>query len=114
MLLLKDPYLDLIHQYIETERCVIVPFSTDGIVDIKELTREFCKANKNYWISKTLPDYEEELELVKTIIIAMGNNEVFENFIIHKDSGELVGAICLNAPEEDSANIVLWIRDSEE
>lgn len=86
MLLFKDPYLDLIHQYIETDRCVIVPFSTDGIVDIKDLNKEFNKANKNLWITSALRDMEDESEFVKMKIISMGNNEIFENFIIQKES----------------------------
>lgn len=91
MLLLKNPYLDLIHQYIETERCVIVPFSTDGIVDIKDHNREFNLANKNLWISKNLRDMGDEMEFIKTRMISMGNNEVFENFVLQKESGELIG-----------------------
>lgn len=114
MLLLKNPYLDLIHQYIETERCVIVPFSTDGIVDIKDHNREFNLANKNLWISKNLRDMDDEMAFVKTRMISMGNNEVFENFVLQKESGELIGWIGLNTPEEDSVRIVLWVRDSEE
>lgn len=114
MLLFKDPYLDLIHQYIETDRCVIVPFSTDGIVDIKDLNKEFNKANKNLWITSALRDMEDESEFVKMKIISMGNNEIFENFIIQKESWELIGCIWLNTPEEESVRIVLWIRDSEE
>ncbi len=114
MLLLKNPYLDLIHQYIETERCIIVPFSTNGLIDIKEYYREFNKANKDGWLTDVEIDPYDELEITKKNIITMGNNERFDNFILNKETGDLLGGISLNTPEEESVNIVLWICDDEE
>ena len=61
---LSHPHLDLTTSRIETARCMIVPFSTDGLVDIRELQEEFCKANKNLCIAPVLPSYEEEMEFV--------------------------------------------------
>ncbi len=86
MILLKDPYLDLVHQYIETDRCIIVPFSLEGIVNIEEITHEFRLANKNKWINQMDPDIDEEVEYIKRTMNAMGNSELFENFIFHKES----------------------------
>ena len=65
---LRNPHLDLTTSRIETSRCVIVPFSTDGRVDIRELQEEFCLANKNLWIAPVLPNYKEEMEFVTDII----------------------------------------------
>lgn len=113
MLLLKDPYLELLHQYIETDRCIIVPYSTDGIVNLKDLNREFNKVNKKLWITDSLRDPVDEIEYIKTKIISMGNGEVFENFIIHKETWELLWCIWLNTPEDESVRIVQWIRKSE-
>ena len=50
MTFLLNPHLDLTTSRIETLRCVLVPFSTDGRVDIHELQREFAKANKNLYV----------------------------------------------------------------
>lgn len=60
------------------------------------------------------PDLEEELEYIKTTINAMWNSELFENFIFHKESGEFLGAIWLNKPDEISMNIGLWICTSQQ
>lgn len=84
MSFLRNPHLDLTLQKIETPRCLIVPFSTDGRVDIHELTREFCLANKNLWVAPILPSYEEELEFVMGCIEQMKRGEVFENYILEK------------------------------
>lgn len=81
---LLNPHLDLTTQIIETPRCVIIPFSTDGRVDIRELAEEFCKANKDFFVSPFLPTYEQELEFVGMQEMAIQNREVFENFILEK------------------------------
>ena len=65
MTFLRNTCLDLTTSRIETARCVLVPFSTDGRVDIHELQVEFSKANKNLYVVPTLPTYEEELEYVR-------------------------------------------------
>lgn len=71
MTFLLNPHLDLTTQIIETPRCLIVPFSTDGRVDIRELTEEFCKANKDLLVSPFLPTYEQELDFVEQSILSM-------------------------------------------
>ena len=110
MIHLKDPYLDLATQYIETDRCIIIPFSTKSIIDLRELTHEFRRANVHRWINDMQPDIEDEFEYVKNTMIAIGNNEVFENFIVHRDSGDFLWAVWINATEEESVNIWVWIR----
>ncbi len=62
---LSNPHLDLTTSRIETLRCILVPFSTDGRVDIHELQEEFCMANKNLWVSPYFPDYDAEYEYVR-------------------------------------------------
>lgn len=65
MSFLKNHYLDLTTSRIETARCVLVPFSLDGRVDIHELRVEFSKANKDLYVAPKIPTYEEELEYVR-------------------------------------------------
>lgn len=110
---LKNPHLDLLWEKIETERCMIVPFSVDGILDMHEVQREFCKANKNLFINPFLPTYEEEYEFIKNIAEGMKTGQSFENFIIEKWTHRLIGAVGLNSPEEETMNIGLWIRENE-
>jgi hypothetical protein len=50
MSFLRNIHLDLTTSRIETDRCVLVPYSLDGRVDIRELQEEFCLANKNLWV----------------------------------------------------------------
>jgi hypothetical protein len=87
---LKNPHLDLTASRIETDRCVIVPFSLDGRVDIHELQEEFCKANKNLYVSPILPTYEQELEYVRASEEKMARGEEFENFILDKTTKQLI------------------------
>lgn len=113
MTFLLNPHLDLTTQIIETPRCLIVPFSTDGRVDIRELTEEFCKANKDLLVSPFLPTYEQELDFVEQSILSMKQWEIFENFILEKWSNRLIGAIGLRSPEEHRMNLWFWIREDE-
>ncbi|MFZ2255390.1 MAG: hypothetical protein WAW59_04685 [Patescibacteria group bacterium] len=62
MSFLSSPHLDLTTIRIETERCVLVPFTLDGTIDIHELTDEFCRANQDLYVSPFLPTYEQEVE----------------------------------------------------
>lgn len=71
MSFLLNPHLDLTTSRIETERCILIPFSTDGVVDIHELTEEFCKVNKDLSVSPFFPSYEQELDYVIQSIEAM-------------------------------------------
>ncbi len=83
---LRNSHLDLTTSRIETTRCLIIPFSLDGRVDIRELQEEFCKANKNLWVSPFLPSYEEEVVWLTRVEEEMRNRELFENFILEKDT----------------------------
>jgi hypothetical protein len=65
MFLLKNKNLEMSKSHLETERCVFLPFSIDGRVDIHELQEEFCRSNKNLYVSQYLPNYEEEFIYVK-------------------------------------------------
>ena len=105
MSFLLDPHLDLTLSRIETPRCLMVPFSTDGRVDIRELAAEFSQANKDLYVSPYLPSYEEELEFIKRNELAIQNREVFENFILEKGSMRLIGCAGFNNPEEHRINI---------
>lgn len=113
MSFLLNPHLDLTTSRIETERCILVPFSTDGRVDIRELAEEFCKANKDLYVSPFLPTYEQEFEFIKSQEEAIRNREVFENFILDKWTNRFIGCVWLNRPEEHRMNIGLWIRVDE-
>lgn len=113
MTFLINPHLDLITVRIETPRCVLVPFSTDGRVDIHELTAEFCKANKDFFVSPFLPNYEQEVEFIQKSIESMRAWEIFESFILEKENNRLIGSIGLRNPEEHRMNIGLWIRADE-
>jgi hypothetical protein len=79
---LSNPHLDLTTSSIETERCLLVPFSTDGRVDIREFQEEFCKANKSLYVSPILPTYQQELEYVKNEEEKIARGEAFENMIL--------------------------------
>ena len=107
MAFLINPHLDLTTSRIETERCILVPFSTDGRVDIHELAIEFCLANKDLYVSPFLPTYEQELEFIKIQEAAIKNGEIFENFILERVTGRLIGCVGLNTPEQDRMNI--WL-----
>lgn len=92
MLLLKTPHLNLTNSRIETPRCILVPFSTDGRVDIRELQEEFCRANKDLCVSPFLPTYEQEVEFVKQTEEKIARGEEFENFILERETGKILGA----------------------
>lgn len=111
---LQDPHLDLTTSRIETDRCVLVPFSTDGRVDIRELQEEFCRANKNLYVSSILPTYEQEMDYVRASEEKIARGEEFENFILDKSSNSLVGAGGLRLLESSEVNIGIWIRESEQ
>lgn len=71
MSFLSNPHLDLTTVRIETPRCLLVPFTTDGTVDIHELTDEFCRANWDFQVAPILPTYEQEYEYVRDAISQM-------------------------------------------
>ena len=110
---LKNPHLDLTSSRIETERCILVPFSTDGRVDIHEFATEFCKANQDHYVGPFLPTYEQELEFIKIQEETIRKGELFDNFILEKDTHRLIGTVGLSSPEEHRMNIGLWIRIDE-
>ncbi len=113
MLFLLSPHLDLTTSRIETERCILVPFSTDGRVDIYELQKEFCLANKDLYVALYLPNYDEELEYVRASEEKIAMWEEFENFILEKWTSQLIGAWWLRVLESWELNIGIWIRESE-
>ncbi len=110
---LKNPHLDLTTSRIETARCVIVPFSTGGRVDIRELQEEFCKANRNLWVSPVLPDYDGEYEYVRSSESKIQKWEEFENFILDTMTGWLIWAWGIRVLESGKLNIGIWIRETE-
>lgn len=84
MSFLRNPHLDLTNVRIETARCVLVPFSLDGQVDIHELQEEFCKANKDLFIGPHLPTYEQEVAYVEEVVRDIESKRTFETFILEK------------------------------
>jgi RimJ/RimL family protein N-acetyltransferase len=113
MSFLRNPYLDLTQVSIETERCVLVPFSLDGRVDIHELQEEFCKANKDLFIGPHLPTYEQEVVYVEEVVRDIETKQTFETFVLEKGTNRLIGCVGLNRMEEHRMNIGLWIRVDE-
>lgn len=113
MSFLLNPHLDLTTVRIETKRCVLVPFSLDGRVDIHELTDEFCRANKDLYVSPFLPNYEQEVEFLQKVLQDIEDKRVLELFILEKDINRFIGCIGLNRMEKHRMNIGLWIRIDE-
>lgn len=113
MSFLHNPHLDLTLQTIETPRCILVPFSTDGQVDINELNDEFCKANKDFFVSPFLPNHEQEVEFLQKVMQDIENRNVLELFVLEKDAKRFIGCVGLNRKEEYRMNIGFWIRVDE-
>jgi RimJ/RimL family protein N-acetyltransferase len=109
----STPHLDLTTSRIETSRCVLVPFSLDGRVDIRELAEEFRNANKDLYVSQFLPNHEEEMDFVTKVVEQIKSGELFENFILEKGTNRLIGCAGLNHPEDHTMNIGIWIRTDE-
>ena len=110
---LSNPHFDLTTSRIETERCVLIPFSTDGRVDIRELQQEFCKANKDLYVWPHLPNYAEEIRFVEEVMRDIEAKQTFELFILEKWTNRFIGCAGLNHGETDTMNIGLWIRVDE-
>lgn len=110
----STPHIDLIHEHIDTPRCFLLPFSVDGRVDIRELAEEFCKANKDHYVSDFHPTYEEEIDFVLSIVEGMKRGELFENFIFDRESLKFIGCAGLNKPEPNTMNIGIWICTDEQ
>lgn len=113
MSFLLNPHLDLTSLRIETDRCILVPFSLDGWVDIHELQEEFCKANKDFFVNSFLPNYEQEVQFVMNVVEQMKRGEIFENFIFEKWTHRFLWCVGINRPELHRMNIGLWIRVDE-
>ena len=90
MSFLKNPHLDLSSSLIESPRCILIPFSLDGRVGIHELQEEYCKANKDLYISPHLPTYEEEVVWLTDMEQKIEKRELFENFILERSSDRLL------------------------
>lgn len=114
MSFLRNSNLDLTISRIETDRCILIPFSIDGRVDIRELADEFCRANKDLYVSPFLPTYEQELEFVRASDEKIASGEEFENFILDKRNNALIGAAGLRLLKSGEVNIGIWIRESEQ
>lgn len=97
---------------IQTERCEIIPFSlSEERVHIEELWREFLKINQTRKVSDLLPTKKQEIDYIWWAILSMKNGQIFENFILEKETGKFIGCIGLNTPEKERMNIGLWIRE---
>ncbi len=113
MSFLSNPNLDLTDSRIETDRLVLLPFSVDGRVDISELAEEFCKANKDYFVSPFLPTHEEEIEFIANVVEEMRRGEAFQNFILEKWTSQLLGCGGLRTLQNGELNIGIWIRTDQ-
>lgn len=113
MSFLLNPHLNLTTVRIETKRYVLVPFSLDGRVDIHELTEEFCKVNKDFFVSPFLPNYEQEIKFLQKVMQDIEEKKVLELFILEKNTNRFIGCVGLNRMEEHRMNIWLWIRTDE-
>ncbi len=113
MSFVSTPHLNLTASRIETSRLVLLPFSLDGRVDIRELAEEFCKANKDHFVSQFLPTYEQEFVFIQDEVEKIKNWEKFENFIFDKSTMRFIGCAGLNRPEPNTMNIGIWIRRDE-
>jgi hypothetical protein len=87
---LINPHLDLTNIRLETDRCIIVPFSSDGRVDIYELWEEFCRVNKNYTVGPLMPTYEQEVGFISQIEQGIAHREYLECFILEKNTKKLI------------------------
>lgn len=83
-------------------------------MDIQELQVEFSKANRDLYVVPKTPTYEEELEYVRKAEEKIGKWEDFENFILSKDEGRLLGCGGLRLLESWALNIGIWIREDEQ
>ena len=92
---------------------MVIPFSKDGRVDIRELQEQFCLSNKNLYVSPILPTYEQELEYVRTSEEKIARSEEFENFILDKTTNKLIWAGGIRVLESWKLNIGIWIREDE-
>ena len=113
MSFLSNSHISLTTSRIETLRCVLVPFSTDGRVDIHELQVEFSKANKDLYVVPIIPTYEEEVDFLRNAEAKIKKWEEFENFILDKFSNQLLGCGWLRVLESWELNIGIWIREDE-
>lgn len=106
---LRDPHLDLPQSRIETDRCVIVPFSLD-LVRVEDIWAAYCQANRHHFVSPHTPETpEDEEKFLSSVRVSIERREVFENFIFEKESRQFLGCIGLNRADESSMNIGLWI-----
>ena len=108
-----NSHIDLTTSRIETTRCVLVPFSLDGRMDVQELTEEFCKANKDLFVSPFLPNYEQELDYIKSSESKIEKWQEFENFVFDKYTMRFIGCGGIRILETGEPNIGIWIRVDE-
>lgn len=113
MTFLSNFNISLSNSRIETDRCILVPFSTDWRVDIRELQEEFCRANKAFLV-RMPPTYEQELEYMRRSEEKIARGEEFENFILEKRTNKLIGCGGLSILQTGEPNIGIWIRENEQ
>jgi hypothetical protein len=87
---LKNPHLDILSTRIHTPRCTLSPYTLDGTLDIQLFATEFCKANKNLYVSPYLPTYEEEYIFIQENVEKMKNRECIECTIYDTDTATMI------------------------
>lgn len=107
---LKNPSLNLNTLTIDTSRCILQVFHIG--IDFELLTRDFCEANKDLFVSQFLPSVDEEKIFIQETILKRNLGEAIEFFIYEKKTGAIVGCCGINALNTKEPNIGLWIKTS--
>lgn len=105
---LKHPIQQLSSTILETERCTLKTYHTEG-VDFESLTRNFCEANKDKYVSQLIPTVEQEKEFIEGAVERVHAWEELGFFIYEKWKSEIVGCCGMNALLSPEPNIGLWI-----
>jgi len=106
---LTNPEIDLESLIIDTPRTTIEPFRIEWI-DFEDLTKAFCEANENLYISPFLPSVEEERDFIASTIENRQNNKALECYVFNAISKELIGSVGISDLDTPEPNLWLWIR----
>ncbi len=106
---LKDPTYNIEKLVLETPRCRIEPFRTEGI-NFEELQQAFVAANEKLYVNANNPTVEEERVFING---AIGNRiigKALECYIFDRNTGSLIGSIGISDLDTLEPNLGLWIR----
>ncbi len=80
---LKYPLPQISNMTLETERCTLKIYHTEN-VDFDSLTRNFCEANKDKYVSQLIPTIEQEKEFIEGAVERVHSREEIGFFIYEK------------------------------